>query len=213
MCITIQYKHNLHDTNIMYIKGYLLVAVSVYVAAVAYTYITMPISSHLALTYWKLSSQPTLMDRLKGLLSSLFAITPTDSNAVQLWTKSSQIPTGVFGTVFKIATSPFQFISQSSLAGWIYRYTHNASVSFSANTNVGFVQTYRTNSILERIATFFSSQNFTFFIPTANVTSTQLSIHIPHWSQQLAKGVGISVGIYAVSYVLSHTLHAVSLLF
>jgi len=194
----------------MSIAKYLCLAAGVYVATVAYTFATMPISAHLALTYWKLTSQPTLTDKMNGILSSLFTITTSDTRAVQVWTKSSNTPSGLFGAVFNIVTIPFQFISQSSLAGWIYSYTHNVSASMSSNTNIGFVQTAKTASLVERIAIFFSSQNFTFFVPLANTKSTQLSVHIPHWSEHLAKSVGISVGMYLLSHVLANTLHAVS---
>jgi hypothetical protein len=194
----------------MSIAKYLGLAVSVYVATVAYTFVTMPISAHLALTYWKLTSKPTLMDKINGILSTLFTITTSDTRAVQVWTKSSTVPFGLFGAVFNIVTIPFQFISQSSLAGWIYSYAHNVSASMSSNTNMGIVQTAKRASLFERIATFFSSQNFTFFVPLANATSTQLSVHIPHWSEHIAKSVGISVGMYLFSHILANALHAVS---
>jgi len=200
----------MHSISTMFITKYLCIAAGVYVATVVYTYLTMSISTHLALTYLKLSSQSTLMNRLNDMLYSLFTITASDNTrAVQVWTKASHTPSGIFGTVFTIVTTPFQYISQSSLAGWIYNYTYNIS-SVSNSNIVGFMQTTKPISLFERIATFFSSQNFTLFVPVAKVTSTQLSIHIPHWSEQLTTSVCISVGIYTVSYILSHTLHAVS---
>lgn len=196
----------------MSVTKYLCIAWGLYFTTVLYTFMTTPIPIHFALTYWKSSSQPSLIEQLK-CLSSLFNITTSDNTrAVQVWTQASHTPSGIFGTVFTIITTPFHYISHSSLANWIYGYTYNISSVSNSNT-VGFMQTTKQTSVLERIATFLSSQHFTLFVPIAKVTSTQLSIHIPHWSEQLTTSVCISVGIYTVSYILSHTLHAVGLLF
>ena len=86
----------------MSIAKYFCIALGVYLATVAYTFITMPISTHLTLTYWKLTSQPTLMDKINGILSTMFTITTSDTRAVQVWTKSSNVSSGLFGTMFNI---------------------------------------------------------------------------------------------------------------
>ena len=165
----------------------LSVALSLYAIAVAYTYISMPVTYHTSTAFWGPASQ-RILDKVVGTVR--VELISSAASAAHLWIGKRPDELNIVETIYAFIYVP---IRNNAYSWFGYLMAKRAS-----SKAVGFLRLNPELSVFEKIGQFIATRTAALF--AAESPGTQIAINNPQWS--FGKWA-LDTGKYLVSYLVA----------